>query len=108
LEPERPRARRCAFVVRIELTDLGSGVCITANTTNLSLFGCQVEKQQTLPIGSKVQIRIIHRGDKFTALGRVSRHEFDGETGIVFTGVESADQMILDKWLGESRTNEGR
>jgi hypothetical protein len=91
--------------VGIELTDLGSAVRITANTTNLSLFGCQVEKQQTLPMESKVQVRIAHRGETFTALGRVTRIQFDGETGTVFTGMESTDQMILDKWLGESRTN---
>ena len=63
MTPERPRARRCAFVVRIELTDSGSSVRITANATNLSLFGCQVEKQQTLPMGSKVQVSIPYRGE---------------------------------------------
>lgn len=42
---------------------------------------------------------------KFTAWGRVTRIQFDGETGTVFTGMESTDPMVLDKWLGESRTN---
>jgi hypothetical protein len=103
LRPERPRARRCPFVALIELTDVGSDAHTTANTTNLSLSGCRLEKQLTLSIGSKVRIRISRRGEKFTAFGRIVRVRLDGETGIIFTGVESADRATLDKWLAESR-----
>ena len=105
MQIERPREHRCPFVARIELTDVESGLQTTVNTVNLSLSGCQVQKQLTLPAGSKVRVRIVHRGDKFIALGRIANVQLDGETGITFTGVETTDRATLDKWLAESRTD---
>ena len=103
MRPEKPRERRCPFVALIELTDVGSDVHTSANTTNLSLSGCRVEKQVILPIGARVMVRITHRGEKFTAYGRIARVQLDGETGIIFTRIESNDRAKLDKWLVESK-----
>lgn len=103
MQPKRPRERRSPFVAHIELTDVESGAQATANTSNLSLSGCQVGKQLVLPNGSKVRIRILYRGEKFSALGRIANVQSDGETGITFMGVESADRATLDKWLAESK-----
>jgi hypothetical protein len=103
LDSEKPRERRCPFVALIELTNVESDVHVTANTTNLSFSGCGVEKQVTLPIGAKVMVRIVHRGEKFTAYGQVARVQIDGEIGIIFTRIEPADRATLDKWLVEFR-----
>ena len=66
---EKPRARRYPFAASIDLVEMESEREIREQTTNLSVFGCQLNAQKPLPAGTKVRLRIIHRGAIFTALG---------------------------------------
>lgn len=75
---------------------------IREQTTDLSVFGCQVNAQKPLAAGTKVRLRIIHRGAIFAALGQVVNVRRNG-MGLVFTKIEQKDQLVLEKWLGEAR-----
>ena len=97
------RARRFLFTAPIELTDVESGAQVVAVTLDLSVFGCQVGKQTTFPIGTKVYVRISHRGTRFLTLGKVARVQPNATTGILFSKIEIKDQAILDGWLAETR-----
>ncbi len=103
MKPERPRARRRPFVGTIELIDVWTGAQVTGKITNLSLSGCRIESQHLFALGSKVRVRIVHRGATFLAFGRVARIQVDGETGVAFMDIEPKDRTLLDKWLAESR-----
>jgi len=99
----QPRARRYSFVAHIVLTDLQSEIQLKEQTSNLSLFGCSVDTHKPLPIGTKVKIRIVHRGANFTALGRVAYARAGARMGVVFTQIEPNEQLALEKWIAELR-----
>ena len=67
---ERHRARRYSFHASIELTDLESETLFKEQTSDLSLFGCQVDTRKALPPETKVRINIFHRSENFEALGK--------------------------------------
>ncbi len=98
-----PRARRYLFVATIELTDTQSEAKIQVRSSDLSLFGCRVETHKPFPAGSKVRIRIAHRGANVVALGRVSYTTSDGGMGIAFSQIEPTNQLILEKWVEDLR-----
>jgi len=99
--PHRPRARRYPFVASIELTETESEEQVWGQTTEVSLFGCRVEKVKLLPPDTKVSIRIVHLGHSFLALGRVVYAR--GGMGIVFTKIEGNKALVLEKWIAELR-----
>ena len=99
---ERPRARRYPFAASIELVEMESEGEIREQTTNLSVFGCQVNAQKTFAAGAKVRLRIIHRGAIFAALGQVVNVRRNS-MGVVFTKIEQKDQTVLEKWLADVR-----
>ncbi len=106
MQAERPRARRYSFKASIELTDLQSETQAKEQTSDLSLFGCHVDTQKPLTQGTKVRLKILHRGEHFGALGRVVTAGATAGMGIVFTKVELNDQLVLDKWIAEARDKE--
>ncbi len=105
---EHPRARRYPFVVGIELTDVQSDAQIRERTSDLSVFGCHVDTLKLFPTGTKVRIRIAHRGANFAALGRVVYTGPNTGMGVAFTKIEQKDQLVLEKWIDELRDEEER
>jgi PilZ domain-containing protein len=97
----RPRARRYPFVASVELTDTETEEQVWGQTTEVSLFGCRVEKVRLLPPDTKVSIRIVHLGHSLLALGRVVYAR--GGMGIVFTKIEGNKGLVLEKWIAELR-----
>jgi len=80
---------------------------IREQTTNLSVFGCQLTAQKPLLTGTKVRLRIIHRGAIFAALGQIVNARRNS-MGVVFTKIEQKDQAVLEKWLAEIRDTHER
>jgi len=99
----KPRARRYPFNATIELTHLESGVEVRGQTNDLSLFGCCVNALNPMAVGSSVRIRISHLSRIFTALGRVVHAGEKGKMGVYFTSIEQTNQLILEKWVDETR-----
>jgi hypothetical protein len=89
-------------VASIELVEMESESEIREQTTNLSVFGCQVTAQKPFAAGTRVRLRIIHRGAIFAALGHIV-NVGKNSMGVVFTKVEEKDQATLEKWLAEVR-----
>jgi PilZ domain len=104
---ERPRARRYPFAASIDLVDMESEREIREQTTDLSVFGCQVNTQKPWAVATKVRLRIIHRGAIFAAQGQVANVR-SNSIGVVFTKIEQKEQVILEKWLAEARDTHER
>ena len=100
---ERPRARRYPFVARIELTDVRSEDQTRERTSDLSLFGCHVDTLKPLPTGTRVRVRLAHRGANFVALGTVVYAGANARMGVAFTKIEQKEQVVLEKWIDELR-----
>ena len=105
---ERPRARRYPFAASIDLVDVHSEAEVQEQTTDLSIFGCHVTSLKPWPAGTKVRLRILHRGAVFTASGNVVNVGAGSGMNIVFSQVEEKDQAILEKWLDEAREKHER
>jgi hypothetical protein len=104
---ERPRARRYPFAASIDLVDMESETETREQTTDLSVFGCQVTAQKPFPAGTKVRLRIIHRGAIFAVQGQVANVRRNS-MGVVFSKMEQKDQAVLEKWLAEARDTHER
>ena len=104
---ERPRARRYPFTASIDLVEMESETETREQTNNLSVFGCQVSAQKPLAAGTRVRLRILHRGAIFAALGYIVNVR-KNSMGVVFTKVEQKDQAVLEKWLAEVRDQHER
>ncbi len=85
----------------VEVTDLESEKQIATLARNLSLFGCFVATATPFVTGTKVRLRITHRGATFAALGWVAYASASEGMGIAFGEIEARDRAILDTWLGE-------
>jgi hypothetical protein len=83
------------------VTDLESGKEIVTVARNLSLFGCFVATAAPFVTGTKVRLRITHRGATFAALGYVAHASAPEGMGIAFGEIKARDRAILDAWLGE-------
>lgn len=99
---QRPRARRYPFAASVDLVDVASETEVREQTTDLSVFGCQVTAQKPWAAGTKIRLRIIHRGAIFAAQGQIMNVRRNG-MGVVFTRMEQKDQLVLEKWLAEAR-----
>jgi hypothetical protein len=80
---------------------------IREQTTDLSVFGCQVAAQKAWAVGTKVRLRIIHHGVIFAAQGQIMNVHGNG-MGVVFTAMEQKDQAVLERWLAEVRDTHER
>ena len=100
---ERPRARRYPLAASIEIIEMESGTELRAQTTDISVFGCRVNVAPPWPTGSKLRLRIFHRGAVLIALGAVANVRVKGGMGVVFMQIEEKQQSVLEKWLTELR-----
>jgi hypothetical protein len=101
MQTERRRAPRHLLGGAVEVTDLQSEKQIATSARNLSLFGCFVATATPFVTGTKVKVRITHRGATFAALGWVAHTLASEGMGIAFGGLEARNRAILDTWLGE-------
>jgi c-di-GMP-binding flagellar brake protein YcgR len=101
---EQHRAMRRPFAAKAEVVEVESEKQVLCVTGDLSVFGCFVETPAPFPRGTKVRIRINHRGANFVALGFVSNVRSTG-MGIRFGTVEPAHQQTLENWLGQLRAS---
>ena len=102
MQTEHRRALRHLLGGAVEVTDLESEKEIATVARNVSLFGCFVVTDAPFVTGSKVKVRITHRGATFAALGAVVYASGSEGMGIAFGEVEARDRAILDTWLGEN------
>jgi len=100
----RPRPRRYPLIAPVELTDVQSSARLKQVISDLSAFGCHISTQQMWPIGSNVDINILHNGEKFSARAEVVYGRPMLGMGVVFTHVEPASQSVLETWIADLKT----
>ena len=102
---EKHRARRHRFVVPVEVVEVDLGKQLMAHTKNLSAFGCFIDTAAPFPRGTRIRLRINHRGSTFATLGKVADSQSNG-MGVQFGKIEPVHQQILDSWLTQLRSDE--
>ena len=96
---ELRRAPRYLLTAVAEITDLNTGTCITAQTSDLSLVGCYVDTLNPLPAGTRVRISITHETEIFASAGVVVYSRASMGMGIKFLKVQHDYLSVLREWL---------
>jgi PilZ domain-containing protein len=100
------RSVRYSIGATAEVKDLGSRSERVLITRDLSAGGCFVSTTTPLPPGSRIHVRITHRGDEFHAIGRVTANVSAQGMGLEFVEVSPQNRAILTKWLAEEHINQ--
>jgi hypothetical protein len=96
---------RYSFGATAEVKDLGSRNEQILITRDLNAGGCFIKTAAPLPNGSRIRVRIMHRGKDFKAIGRVTDNVSAYGMGVEFIEIEAKDRAILDKWLADEKSS---
>lgn len=86
-----------------EIKELGSWNEQVMITRDISAGGCFIQTPMAPPKGSRINVRIMHRGEEFTAVGRVTDNVSADGMGVEFVEMEPKDRATLQKWLADER-----
>src|SRR5579864_7185603 len=97
------RSTRYSIGATAEVKQLGARSEHILSTRDLSAGGCFVTTAAPLPRGARIQVRIKHGSDEFTAVARVTDNVSPQGMGLEFLEVQPKDRAILEKWLADER-----
>jgi len=98
----KPRAvRRCPFVASAEVTELSSGMRLSARTSEMGLGGCYVDALNPFAKGTKVNLRIVRDQGAFEATAKVVYSDLSFGMGLSFVEIAPEQRLILENWLEE-------
>jgi hypothetical protein len=96
---ERRRAPRYQLIAEAEIIEPRSRHHYKARTSDVSLVGCFMNTSNSLPAGTRIQVRVTHRDHTFTANGKVARSEPAMGIGISFDEIKVDQRVLLQQWL---------
>jgi hypothetical protein len=96
---ERRRAPRRPFGGVAEISSGFSDDHIVGLATELGRFGCFVRTQKSLPVGTKVRLKITHHGNECHTPGEVVHLLTPKGMGIKFEPAAPRDEAPLEEWL---------
>ncbi len=101
LEADRRGAQRHPFSADAEVTELRSGLKLSARVSDLSLKGCYIDTLNPYAAGTAVSLRL-HKGkDVFEARANVSYRQAGFGMGLDFEGLVAEQRAKLEIWLSE-------
>jgi hypothetical protein len=105
----RPKSvARTRLAVTSNSSESKTRACEHGDTGRLDAFPNSTLLSAFRLTGTKVRLRITHRGATFAALGYVAHASASEGMGIAFGEIKARDRAILDAWLGEHYEGSGR
>jgi hypothetical protein len=102
LPPEDRRTySRYHFCGAAEALDANHRTRMNARTTDIGKGGCYIDTFSPFPLKTPVKIRITREKLSFTAEAKVVSSKIGMGMGLAFTAIESHENRVLDKWIGE-------
>ena len=102
MEDERRRTPRYPFIATAEILEKGAQTGVTAQVSELSLYGCYVEISNPLPKGTEARFKIYADGKYFETQGIVIYSQADSGMGVGFQNVNPHYLTVLKQWLIEA------
>lgn len=97
---DRRSASRYLLRCAVEVTDIATGTCLAAVTSDCGLYGCFVETTTPFLSGRAVALKITHNGRTIATTGEVAHAISQRGMGIAF-GAQTPDHYaVLAGWLG--------
>ena len=93
------RSPRFPFIAVAEISHTESGGQLGSRVAELSLNGCYVDMQNTLPVGSEVAIKIFAESECFDASAKVIYDHPNLGMGLAFQEVSLKSGTLLRRWL---------
>ena len=99
--PEQRSFARYSLAASAEVTDVKSQTRINGRVSDLGRAGCYVDTINPFVVDKDVKVRIVKDKTWFSAEGRIVYSTIGMGMGLIFTVVEPAQRLILEKWIAE-------
>jgi hypothetical protein len=98
---EQRSVPRYSFIAAVEIVEPASDMHLNGRVSEISRKGCYLDILNTLPVGTRINLKVLRDLGTFTTPGRIIYVQEGMGMGVAF--VEPAvDQMqVLDLWLIE-------
>lgn len=96
---DRRSAPRYRFIADAEITEILTETRLNAHTSDVSIGGCFLDMLNPCPKGTNIEVKILHGGTSFIALGRVAFVVPNIGMGIAFTKIDGPQVSVLRQWL---------
>jgi hypothetical protein len=91
---------RVPLIAAAEITDLATGACLSARTSDISRTGCYIDSLNPTAIKTVVRIRLAHGGEEVELPGRIVYVSPGLGMGVRFDeDLTPAQIAVLDRWL---------
>ncbi len=98
---EKRGVPRFSLIATAELTEPVSGVRFSGRISEISRKGCYLDMLNTLPVETKVELRVSRDQGNFKSPARVIYAQEGIGIGLAFLEVPADQLKILDSWLAE-------
>jgi hypothetical protein len=104
---DRRRAVRKPFIAEALVVEVDSGAKLSGRSCDLVVQGFYMDTLNPLPQDTQVLVRLQHGESRVEAAGRVVYRVPGLGMGIAFNDLSADHQAILNRWLSESRDDDG-
>ena len=105
---DRRASPRFPVVLAAEVTEIATGMRLSARTSDLSRNGCYIDTLNPFSVGSAVLVRLSQSNGVFEGQGQVVYVSPRLGMGIAFSKDLLLSQLaILDRWLAEAAREAG-
>jgi len=101
--PDRRSFHRYPCVASAELTEVITGMKVSAQTVSLSLKGCYMGTPSPFPEGTIIRVRLSDGARVFEATADVLSVHAENGMGVMFRELEKSDHKVLEAWLEDLR-----
>lgn len=100
---DRRVAPRYSLIVVAEVSELSTGACVSARTSDVSVSGCYVDTLNPMKAGTKVRLVLTHSGESLEVFARVVYVSPGLGMGMCFDDPVRPEQLAtLQGWLKSS------
>lgn len=98
---QRRTVPRYSLIATAEVIEPGSDARMSGRISEISRKGCYLDILNTLPMDSKLQLRITRDQGSFTTMARIIYVQEGIGMGLAFVDPAQDQLRILDSWLAE-------
>ena len=103
---DRRQQKRHAFSATTEVKELATGGRSSTRAADLSQKGCYLDSLNPLPVGAKIQVRIIWGGEEVICTGIVRESHPGLGMGVAFTDMDEGRTALIEKWIKKLDSSE--